>query len=400
MALDGATLALDWEMTAKQQREVLSKKTHKNPKEYVLKGPIVQPVILILHGINNDSNAAYIRALQRTMTDRGYVAVGMNFRGCGGVPLSTPRGYNGAFTGDLRCVVQSIQARLAPNVPIFLVGHSLGANLVAKYLGEEGLSGTLPLCVAGGACLGNPLEIHSKNNMHTPWKQLLAWGVKLDMALQWRTLRKTLMYPEFRRAYWKTLKASHIHEIDEALCPVTLRNDPYYPFAARIGYRNGEEYWDDASSYRFIKHISVPLFKIIAGDDKVVYHSFQRKLTHNILNPNIMSVETKCGGHLGWQESPPRDSNTSGSSILGGVGPSWAGRATADFIDAVMQTRRQGTTVSSFTTASDTTMLSTSASMHYAKATSHKERPHRNDKATGINGAKPRNFIPIIPSRL
>lgn len=325
MALDGAQLALDWETTTD---------IHENPEKYVLEGPITRPVILILHGINNDSNAGYIRALQRTMTDRGHVAVGMNFRGCGGVPLATPRGYNGAYTGDLRCVVQSIQWRLAPDVPLFLIGHSLGANLVAKYLGEEGLSSTLPPCVAGGACLGNPLEIHSKNNMHTPWKQILAWGVKLDLALQWPTLRKTLVYPEFRSALWDALKASHIHEIDEAFVPVTLRNEPYYPFTPRIGYKNGEEYWNDASSYRLIKHVSVPLLKIIAGDDRVVYHSFQRKLTHNIMNPNVMSVETKCGGHLGWQESPPEDSNGPFD-----VGPSWAGRAAADFIDAVIQSR-------------------------------------------------------------
>lgn len=397
MAIDGATLALDWEMLAN---------THKDPQQYILKGPIDKPVVLILHGINNDSNAGYIRALQRTMTDRGHIAVGMNFRGCGGVPLSTPRGYNGAYTGDLRCVVQSIQARLAnpSDIPVFLTGHSLGANLVAKYLGEEGLSGTLPECIAGGACLGNPLEIHSKNNMHTPWKQILAWGVKLDLALQWQTYRKIMVYPEVKRAIWNALKASHIHEVDEALCPITLRNDPYYPFATSIGYKNGEEYWDDASSYKYIRHINVPLLKIIAGDDKVVYHSFQRKLTHNIMNPNIMSVETKCGGHLGWQESPPRDGSEKSSSIFS-VGPSWAGRATADFIDAVIQTRKSGgvETVSKDSLHAFERPTSHVFTREYlpSKPTIAIEQKASASTTTRIlNGAVPKRFVPVLSSKL
>ncbi|KAI2498032.1 alpha/beta hydrolase [Fragilaria crotonensis] len=85
----------------------------------------------------------------RACTDRGWAAVGVNFRGCGGVPLATPRGYTGAYTGDMRGVVQILSGRLekTPQYRIFLVGNSLGANLVAKYLGEEGLEGGRSLAV-------------------------------------------------------------------------------------------------------------------------------------------------------------------------------------------------------------------------------------------------------------
>lgn len=339
MPIDGAQLALDWEAPSSIGNANNIDDRNDDPQQHVLQyGPITKPVILILHGINNDSSAAYIRALQRTLTNRGHVAIGMNFRGCGGLELKTPRGYNGSYTGDLRSTVHMLEARLSPGIPLFLVGFSLGANLVTKYLGEEGLSGTLPQCVAGGASLGNPLEIHSKDNMHTPWKQLIGLGVKIDLAKQWRALQQTWVYPELKEAYMKALKATCIHEIDEAFCPVVIRNEPYYPYATKIGFKNGEEYWHDSSSYRFIKHISVPLLQIIAGDDKVVYHSFLRKLTHSIRNPNVMCVETKCGGHLGWQESPPPSKSGDNDGFVR-VGPSWASRATADFIDAILQTR-------------------------------------------------------------
>jgi predicted alpha/beta-fold hydrolase len=61
-----------------------------------MKGPIDLPVVLILHGINNNASFGYVKSLMRTCTNRGWLAVGMNFRGCGGVPLATPRAYNGA----------------------------------------------------------------------------------------------------------------------------------------------------------------------------------------------------------------------------------------------------------------------------------------------------------------
>ena len=254
----------------------------------------------MLHGVNNDSRSGYIRSLQRTLTNRGKIAIGMNFRGCGGISLTAPRGYGGAYTGDIRYVVHYLSSILAPGESLVLVGFSIGANLLTKYLGEEGLSGTLPKCVVGGASLGNPLHIHSRNNMHFPFRQLIGQGVKLYLLEHWRVWKDAMSNPEIKTAMMKAFLATTIDQVDEAVAPIIVRNEPFYPFAAKIGYETVEDYWEDASSYRYIKHVSVPLLAIIAGDDQVVYHSFQQKLTYSILNPNVMCVETKCGGHLGW----------------------------------------------------------------------------------------------------
>lgn len=148
---DGAQFAVDWEVpwrTADSSKPTIPADKQ---KAGILKGPIRQPVIIVLHGINNDSSFGYMKSLLRSFASRGWNAAGMNFRGCGGVPLTTPRAYNASYTGDLRNFVHQISARMDKDVPVFLVGNSLGANVMTKYLGEEGLSGTLPPCVAGGA---------------------------------------------------------------------------------------------------------------------------------------------------------------------------------------------------------------------------------------------------------
>jgi uncharacterized protein len=375
MPADGATVALDWEASIDCHDAT-------NLRESLLMGPIHKPVVLILHGLNNNSSSGYIRSLQRTITNRGHIAVGMNFRGCGGHPLSTPRAYTGAYTGDLRSVIHRIQGRLASDeIPLFLVGHSLGANLVTKYLGEEGFSGTLPRCIAGGASLANPLEINSKKNTVTPWKQLMAWGVKMNTIAHWRSWKATLAYPEIRRARWAVLKATTIDQVDDAIAPIAIRNDPYYPFAVTFGYNSTQELYDDCSSYRFIKHVSVPLLQIIAGDDPVVYKSFQQKLTHSILNPNVMSVETKCGGHLGWQESPPPNEDGNAADR-----PSWAGRAAADFIDAILDIRQNHSSL----------IQRTSNSVQ-----NNMTRQQTLELPSGPNGqSSRREHIPVLQSRL
>jgi predicted alpha/beta-fold hydrolase len=327
MSADGAKIALDWELPPQKKAPTM---TDQQRMELAMtKGGIQNPVILILTGMNNDTSFGYIKSLQRTFTDRGWIGVAMNFRGCG-IPLSTPRCYNGGYTGDLRGVVQDLASRLAPNVPLFIVGNSLSANLVTKYLGEEGFSGTLPSCVAGGVALGNPLLMHV-NNLHTPWKEILALGVKKDVILNWQSFRHMMSAPSFRAAIYNTLKARTIGDIDEALAPIFIRNESHDPFAVRIGFQDAEDYWSDSSSFKYIKHISVPCLQIVAGDDMIVHKSFQKKLAHCIQNPFVMCVETKCGGHLGWQESPPKSSAF-------GVGTSWADRATADFCDAILKT--------------------------------------------------------------
>jgi predicted alpha/beta-fold hydrolase len=324
---DGATVGVDWEVPWKTQDPETSTLTAEERTVEILKGPIRQPVVIILHGINNDASFGYMRSLQRTFANRGWNAAAMNFRGCGGVPMTTPRGYNAAYTGDIRNLVLQISGRLAENVPIFLVGNSLGASIMTKYLGEEGMSDTLPQCVAGAASLGNPLSINS-DRISFPVNIFMALGIKKLFLQNWSAFSK-MKDPTYKSAIRKGLLSPTIADLDRAVAPIVIRNEPFYPFATRVGYKNAESYWLDASSFRLIRHISVPFLNLTAEDDFLVAPS-KNKFGFCISNPNVMVVETRCGGHLGWQESPPDSSSAFGAS-------SWADAASADFFDSIMK---------------------------------------------------------------
>jgi len=330
MSQDGARIAVDWEVRGRRQDKSggkLSKRRLESQhiKQSVLNGPIRHPVVLILHGINNDSSFGYMKSLSRSFCNRGYISASMNFRGCGGLSLSTPRGYNAAYTGDLRSLVRQISARLEKNVSIFLVGNSLGANIMTKYLGEEGMFGTLPKCISGAASLGNPLLIDSKV-VRFPFNFLMALGVKKIFLENLRTIRG-LNDSRSKEILKKGFLAPTISKFDNAIAPSMIRNNPHYPFETKIGYDDGEAYWFDASSYRYVRHISVPFLNITAQDDFLVSKPSRNKLGFCLANPNVMIVETRCGGHLGWHETPP-------DSAFGAT--SWADTAASEFFEAVL----------------------------------------------------------------
>lgn len=347
MGANGALLVLDWEIP-------LSPIDGINAQLLDITNPnsIDKPVVLILHGMNNDSTFGYVRSMMRTATERGWIAVCMNLRGQDGlhqVKSNSPRGYNAGYTGDLRSVIHQIEYRLRRkdniagrdngNVeyvggPLFLLGYSLGANIITKYLGEESLHGTLSKCIGGGAAMGNPLHINS-GSIHFPWNILLAAGIKRSLLQNFKAFREH-HDPGFQRAMFKACLAPTIGKLDDIAAPYILRNDNHPPYTSRIGFKDGEEYWWDSSSHRYVAHVSVPLLKISARDDFLVFGQFARKLNHCLENPNVVVVKTRCGGHLGWQESPPpsKDGNSKGRG-------SWSDVAVAEFIDVLLQIREE-----------------------------------------------------------
>lgn len=62
--------------------------------------------------------------------------------------------YNAGWTDDMREVLSAIRTR-QPAAPLALVGASLGANMVIKFLGEEGEDSP----VWGAVAIGCPFDL-------------------------------------------------------------------------------------------------------------------------------------------------------------------------------------------------------------------------------------------------
>lgn len=254
------------------------------------------PVVLILHGINNHAAFGYMKNLAKTIVqDAAYIAVTVDFRGANSDSM---RLYTASFTNDLRSIVHTL-SQSVPN--ICLVGHSLGANIMVKYLGEQGDQSVIRAAVA----LANPSSIDSRN-ASAVYSPLLAFGLKgfvwKNRSAWWDMMR---LDHSFRNRLKRLILTWSLAGFDAAGSLVMVRNDREN--ATRVGYANAEEYWTESSSYQYVPNIGTPLLQVYSRDDHLVAPANRRTLRYSLTNPNVMVVETPCGGHLGWQESNGRN---------------------------------------------------------------------------------------------
>jgi predicted alpha/beta-fold hydrolase len=108
------------------------------------------PIVLVFHGLTGGATAAYVARFVNYLskaTDRKWKSVVLNARGWGS-PLTKPKTYSAAFTEDIRAMVAHVKS-VYPKAPLFGIGFSLGANLLAKYLGEVGAATPLLAAVGG-----------------------------------------------------------------------------------------------------------------------------------------------------------------------------------------------------------------------------------------------------------
>jgi len=95
------------------------------------------PTMIIWHGIEGSSESTYMLSIAHKSFSVGFNVIRMNLRTCGGTEHLTPTIYHGGLTEDLRAVVSELIAQDGLS-RLFLVGVSLGGNLVLKLAGEYG----------------------------------------------------------------------------------------------------------------------------------------------------------------------------------------------------------------------------------------------------------------------
>jgi predicted alpha/beta-fold hydrolase len=83
------------------------------------------------------SESNYIRNIMSHLRKNGYRPICLNARGTGNNVLKTPVPFNCAKTNDCRTVIRHLHIKY-PKAPILAIGYSLGANILTKYLSEEG----------------------------------------------------------------------------------------------------------------------------------------------------------------------------------------------------------------------------------------------------------------------
>ncbi|KAI8094504.1 Alpha/Beta hydrolase protein [Thamnidium elegans] len=271
------------------------------------------PTLVILHGLTGGSHENYIRGLLQIIARPpiNYRAVVYNARGCGFTNVNTPQLFNASITDDFREALRHIQKQVGEKTPLIGIGFSLGSNILVKYLGEE--KEKTPLIA--GISVSNPFD-------------LLSSGIFLDQGFFTRNVYSYRMADNLKNIFLQNKDMMLTHGeivLEEVLAAKTIRQYDDACTKKMSNYTTVNNYYRDASCSRVIEHVRVPLLCINALDDPIsIIHSIP--LDEIKVNPYIILVGTKHGGHLGWFEHSYRPSR-------------WVDKPIAEFMMAMFQAK-------------------------------------------------------------
>lgn len=208
--------------------------------------PSDAPTVLVLHGLAGSVESPHVAGLLEACRRRGWRAIAFHFRGCGRRPNRSVIGYHSGKSDDPRHVISVLRDRYGG--PLAAVGFSLGANVLLKLLGEDGVS--CPLDAA--AAVSPPLR-------------LARCADRMERGLS-RHYQRFLLA---RLSDYIRAKADAGVELDvDTLSEVrTFRDFDDALTAPLHGFADSAEYYRLASSRPFLPDIAVPTLVVHALDD-------------------------------------------------------------------------------------------------------------------------------------
>ncbi|WP_181416587.1 YheT family hydrolase [Nitrospira lenta] len=243
--------------------------------------PAESPTLVLVHGLEGSADSHYMRGITAKAYRRGFNVVRMNQRTCGGTEHLTPTLYNSGLSGDCRKIVREL-ASVDHLTHIWLVGYSMGGNLVLKAAGE--LAGTVPALAGTVAVCPNidPTQCVAALEQPRNW----IYHYHFLSRLKARMKRKAGLFP----GKWDLRAMGSMKTISQF--------DDYYT-ARDGGYRDGADYYDRAGARHVLHQIAVPTLIVTAQDDPFIpYSLFTRP--ELMENQSITLLAPRHGGHCGF----------------------------------------------------------------------------------------------------
>ncbi len=245
-------------------------------------------IVLVLHGLCGCSQSSYVLALQSALVQRGVSTVAMNFRGCSGESNRLARSYHSGASEDVRDVLAHLCGQF-PDANIQIVGYSLGANVLLKYLGEEGESASCTSAVA----VSTPFRLADCS------RAMLGGASALYGRYFVNRLRRTL--DQKHTALQAAGNAAELERFRALTIPDRFAN--IWEFDDLItgplhGFASAADYYAQCSSANFLPSITVPTLLLQSEDDPIIPR--MALPTADELPANVRLKLTERGGHVGF----------------------------------------------------------------------------------------------------
>jgi uncharacterized protein len=236
-----------------------------------------RPLVLVIHGLAGSEDSAHMLASARHFLDLGYPVLRLNLRGAGPSRGRCRFRYHAGRSEDLRHVLGRMDGRLAGH-GLFLIGYSLGGNLLLKYLGEAGRRAM----VLGAAAVSAPIDLDATRRSIMRPRNVVYHRFLLD-----ELKRETRNLPLSEREMRELDAVATIYEFDDRI------------LAPRIGFAGADDYYKRSMALPYLAGIAVPALIVQAEDDPWVPFAAFREFPWST-NPRLTPLFSRHGGHVGF----------------------------------------------------------------------------------------------------
>jgi len=256
-------------------------------------------LVIAFHGLEGSSKSKYIISAIHYLNQNKMDAVAVNFRGCSGEPNKQPYSYHSGKTDDLDLVINYILNDYTYK-NIFLLGYSMGGNIVLKYLGE---TKNINPVIKGGITFSAPCDLKGSSEELSKKHNKIYLNSFLK-TLKEKAINTISKFPTINLDKEKITVSKTFEDFDNAVT------------APLFHFKNANDYYKQNSSKPFINHIKKPTLIVNALDDTFLSKScYPYNEAEN--NPFVSLETPKYGGHVGFNTSLfPKNNSWSEQRIL------------------------------------------------------------------------------------
>ncbi|MBX3023699.1 alpha/beta fold hydrolase [bacterium] len=238
-----------------------------------------RPLTVLIHGLSGGEDSPYLLVSAAALLARGHPVLRLNLRGAGASRPLCRFQYHAGRTADLADALAGLDPSLTDG-GVFVVGYSLGGNLLLKFLGERGAAAP----VRAAAAVSAPIDLAAAaRRILMPRNRVYHWNLLRAMKAE-ALAPAAALAPSERLAI---AAARHIVEFDDRFV------------APRNGFAGAADYYARCSAEPFLPAIRVPTLVVHALDDPWIPPAAYRRVRWAD-TPHLYPALSPGGGHVGF----------------------------------------------------------------------------------------------------
>jgi hypothetical protein len=245
-----------------------------------IEGQLDKPLLVLIHGMEGDSQSNYARLLMNQCRSLGWRGVVLHMRSCGGFMNRKPQFYHAGFYSDIEFFIDEVLATRSPSEKIYLAGISLGGSQVVHYLAK----GLAKERVTSAAIVSTPLDLQgSADFMSAGLNRIYVLKFRNSLLKKYRAKADLIQNPKMES---DLARSKTFWDLDNAAT------------APSHGFRDAAHYYSEMSAKKVLQDLQVPAVYLASRDDPFIPEDSMPSTGMHF--EKLQSHLTDFGGHVGF----------------------------------------------------------------------------------------------------